>query len=95
MVNISLSLDRSDRRYSPGDVINLEVRVHANSEQKYRSIYARIKGYAHVSWTESEQVTRDGKTHTVYTEYSSDENIFQHYETLAGTKSGTIGQSEF
>ncbi len=88
MVNISLSLDHSDRIYNPGDVINLEARVQVSSEQKFRSIYARIKGYAHVSWTESRQVTRNGKSHTEHTTYSSNESFFEHYQTLAGTRSG-------
>lgn len=88
MVNISLYLDHSNGRYSPGDVINLEVRVQASSEEKYRSIYARIKGFAHVSWTESHQVTRDGKSHTEHTTYSSQETFFEHYQTVAGTRSG-------
>ncbi|KAG4070354.1 hypothetical protein HA402_006496 [Bradysia odoriphaga] len=88
MVNISLSLDRSDRKYNAGDVINLEARVQVNSEQKYRTIYARVQGYAHVEWTESRQVQRDGKSHTEYTTYSSHETMFQQYQTLAGTRSG-------
>lgn len=58
MVNISFFLDRPDHKYSPGDVLSMEIRVQATSETKYRSIYARIQGFAHVEWTESRQVNK-------------------------------------
>lgn len=94
MVQLNLSLDRSDHKYKAGDAINLEVRVQANSETKYRSIYARIYGYAHVSWRESRKVKRNGKTRTKHTTYSSDETLFKKYQTLAGTREGNISEFE-
>lgn len=90
MVQISFSLDRSDHKYKGGDTINFNVRVQVNSNTKYRSIYARIYGYAHVEWTESRTVQRDGKSHTEYTTYSSNETFFKNYQTLAGNRSGKI-----
>lgn len=88
MVNISLHLDRPNRKYSPGDVMDLEVKVQNNTQTKYRSIYVRMQGYAHVEWTESRTVTRNGKQHTEHTTYSSHESLFQYYQTLAGERSG-------
>lgn len=88
MVTINIIFDRADRKYSPGDVINMEVRVHVNSETTIRSIYARIQGFAHVQWTESRQVQRDGKSHTEHTTYSGDESYFKNYQTLVGSQRG-------
>lgn len=90
MVQLSFSLDRADHKYKAGDAINLDVRVQVNSETKYRSIYTRIYGYAHVSWTESRQVKRNGKSHTEYTTYTSNETLFKKYQTLAGTLEGIV-----
>ncbi|KAJ6647190.1 Arrestin domain-containing protein 17, partial [Pseudolycoriella hygida] len=46
-------------------------------------------GYAHVEWSESHTVQRDGKSHTEYTTYSSNETYFKNYETVAGSRSGS------
>lgn len=90
MVAISFFLDRSDHKYSPGDEISLEIRVQVNSVNIFRSIYARIHGYAHVEWTESQEVQQDGQSQTKYTTYSSHETYFKKYQTLAGSQTGKI-----
>lgn len=88
MVNFHITFDRTDRTYSPGDVVNLDIRVQVNSGTTFRSIYVRLQGYAHVEWTESRQVTRNGKSHTEHTTYHSHESYFKNYKTLEGTEGG-------
>lgn len=81
MANISFSLDRLGQNYQPGDVINLEARIQVDSECECRSIYAKIKGYAHVQWSDRSQSTG-------LKIFSSDETFLQNYQTLAGNRSG-------
>lgn len=91
MVNINIVFDRSDHKYSPGDVVNLDIRViQVNSGTTIRSIYTRLQGFAHVQWTESHTVQRDGKSHTEYTTYSSHETYFKNYKTLLGAQGGML-----
>lgn len=81
MPSVKLIFDRSNNKYNPGDVINLEVRVHIKSELKLQSIYAKIKGYAYVSWTEAVNSNTTVK-------YSVKETFFELYQILAGSRSG-------
>lgn len=94
MVKISFSFDRPNYQYNPGDTINLEVCVQVDSNTKFRSIYARIQGYAHVQWSEREhhrRYRRHGRSHESYTEYvtyCSHQTFFKNYLTLAGAPAG-------
>lgn len=90
MVHINIKFDRANRRYSAGDAINLSIRVQNSSSQKYRSIYVRVKGFAHVEWTESKTVTRNKKQQTIHTTYTANQIIFMGYETLEGDRSGMV-----
>lgn len=85
MVKLSFCLDRPDHKYNPGDVINVTVRVQVNSDTKFRSIYVRIKGYAHVEFTD---VGDNGQGQAVAITFRSHETFFKNYQTLAGTRAG-------
>lgn len=87
MVNINIVFDRLDRRYSPGDVVNLEVHVHVNSNTKFNSIYVIFRGLAHVDWMDTRRIYRDGKSTEDVTEcYRANETFFDIHQTLAGGK---------
>lgn len=94
MVKLSFSFDREDRKYYPGDVIKLEVRVQVKLDTKIRSIYARTQGYAHVDWndTERRRIYRNDKyeSYTEHVTYCSNETFFKSYQTLTGVKAGNV-----
>lgn len=85
---INIVFDRPDHKYSPGDVINLQIIVQVNSEKTFRSIYIRIQGFAHVEWTITSHVLRRGKSHIERTAYTAHESYFKNYQALAGSEGG-------
>lgn len=80
MPNVKLIFDHSNRKYNPGDVINLEVCLHSKSKLKLQLIYVEIKGFAYVSITE----TVFNTTVTYYVK----ESFFELHQILAGSRSG-------
>jgi len=88
MSTFAIQFDRPDRKYRPGDVINIQVNLTTAGETGFRSIYVRFRGNSEVKWTESRQVTRNGKSHTEHDHYHSSESYFTYYQTLAGVQGG-------
>lgn len=88
MVNINIIFDRSDRKYRPGDRINLEIHIRLDSDTTIRSVYVRMHGFAHVEWHGSRQALRGGKSFIEHKTYSSHEIYFKNYKTVAGSQGG-------
>lgn len=88
MVIFSVTFDKSNRNYLPGEEVKCTWTVHLNSAKKMSSMYVRYKGDAEVKWTETRTVQRNGKSHTEHVHYRGDQNLFNHYQTLFGVRDG-------
>lgn len=84
MININIIFDRSDHTYSPGDVINLEIRIQVRSDSAIRSIYTKIRGFTNVEFSESRRVQSASESTT----YAARETYFTIYQPLLGSARG-------